>query len=36
MKIVTKCIANRIKPILPDIIDEEQSEGVKNTRRGEG
>jgi hypothetical protein len=29
MKIVTKCIANRIKPILPDIIDEEQSAFVQ-------
>jgi ribonuclease HI len=29
MKIVTKVIANRIKPLLPDIIDEEQSAFVQ-------
>jgi hypothetical protein len=29
MKIVTKAIANRIKSILPDIVDEEQSAFVK-------
>lgn len=29
MKIVTKTIANRIKSILPDVVDEEQSAFVK-------
>lgn len=30
MKIVSKMITNRLKPILPDLVDEGQSAFVKN------